>query len=164
MEEVGGRCFSITLLTISKQKLEIHSLKVFWNYHQSSSYAPYPADERFQCHFRNRSCRSDHCCKNRRWYRDLAWFYCSDLCYNQCGWRIYGYGQNAENVQAEIKKNSGICKYFLRFCCCIIYTGAEETKPPKEAFREHGESHFSETKKLQEGLGDAFVKAWFRKT
>jgi Trk K+ transport system NAD-binding subunit len=35
----------------------------------------------------------------------------------------------------------------------------EETKQPKEAFREAGESHFSETKKLQEGLGDAFAKA-----
>jgi len=35
----------------------------------------------------------------------------------------------------------------------------EETKEPKEAFREAGESHFSETKKLQEGLGDAFANA-----
>ena len=34
----------------------------------------------------------------------------------------------------------------------------EETKQPKEAFREAGESHFSETKKLQEGLGEAFAK------
>ena len=29
----------------------------------------------------------------------------------------------------------------------------EETKPRTEAFREIGEHHFSETKKLQEGLG-----------
>ena len=34
----------------------------------------------------------------------------------------------------------------------------EETKQPKEAFREAGENHFSETKKLQEGLGEAFAK------
>jgi len=36
---------------------------------------------------------------------------------------------------------------------------SEETKPPSEAFREQGEAHFSETKKLQEGLGVAFTKA-----
>ncbi len=36
---------------------------------------------------------------------------------------------------------------------------SEETKPPSEAFREQGEAHFSETKKLQEGLGVAFNKA-----
>ena len=36
---------------------------------------------------------------------------------------------------------------------------SEETKPPNEAFREQGEAHFSETKKLQEGLGVAFTKA-----
>ena len=35
----------------------------------------------------------------------------------------------------------------------------EETKEQKEAFREIGENHFSETKKLEEGLGSAFVKA-----
>jgi len=35
----------------------------------------------------------------------------------------------------------------------------EETKEPKEAFREAGESHFSETKKLQEGLGGTFANA-----
>jgi len=34
----------------------------------------------------------------------------------------------------------------------------EENKQPKEAFREVGENHFSETKKLQEGLGEAFAK------
>ena len=36
---------------------------------------------------------------------------------------------------------------------------SEENKPPNEAFREQGEAHFSETKKLQEGLGVAFTKA-----
>ena len=36
---------------------------------------------------------------------------------------------------------------------------SEETKPPNEAFREQGKAHFSETKKLQEGLGVAFTKA-----
>mgnify|MGYP001493030434 FL=1 len=36
---------------------------------------------------------------------------------------------------------------------------SEETKPPNEAFREQGKAHFSETKKLQEGLGVAFKKA-----
>ena len=36
---------------------------------------------------------------------------------------------------------------------------SEETKPPNEAFREQGKAHFSETKKLQEGLGIAFTKA-----
>ena len=36
---------------------------------------------------------------------------------------------------------------------------SEETKPPNEAFREQGKTHFSETKKLQEGLGVAFTKA-----
>ena len=36
---------------------------------------------------------------------------------------------------------------------------SEETKPPNEAFREQGKAHFSETKKLQEGLGVAFSKA-----
>ena len=36
---------------------------------------------------------------------------------------------------------------------------SEENKPPNEAFREQGETHFSETKKLQEGLGVAFTKA-----
>ncbi|MBC8259288.1 MAG: cation:proton antiporter [SAR324 cluster bacterium] len=36
---------------------------------------------------------------------------------------------------------------------------AEETKPPKEAFREVGESHLSETQKLQVGLGEAFANA-----
>ena len=36
---------------------------------------------------------------------------------------------------------------------------SEENKPPNEAFREQGEAHFSETKKLQEGLGVAFSKA-----
>jgi Trk K+ transport system NAD-binding subunit len=35
----------------------------------------------------------------------------------------------------------------------------EVTKPLKDAFRETGENHFSETKKIQEGLGDAFAKA-----
>jgi Kef-type K+ transport system membrane component KefB len=35
----------------------------------------------------------------------------------------------------------------------------EETKPPKDAFREIGENHFSDTKKLQEGLGSAFANA-----
>ena len=35
----------------------------------------------------------------------------------------------------------------------------EETKEPKDAFRDLGESHFSETKKLQEGLGEAFANA-----
>ncbi len=34
---------------------------------------------------------------------------------------------------------------------------AEETKPKNEAFREIGEHHFSETKKLQEGLGETFA-------
>ena len=33
----------------------------------------------------------------------------------------------------------------------------EETKPRTEAFREIGERHFSETKKLQEGLGKSFA-------
>jgi len=33
----------------------------------------------------------------------------------------------------------------------------EETKPRTEAFREIGEHHFSETKKLQEGLGETFA-------
>ncbi|GIT73691.1 MAG: hypothetical protein Ct9H300mP28_35050 [Pseudomonadota bacterium] len=33
----------------------------------------------------------------------------------------------------------------------------EETKPRIEAFREIGENHFSETKKLQEGLGETFA-------
>jgi len=33
----------------------------------------------------------------------------------------------------------------------------EETKPRTEAFREIGERHFSETKKLQEGLGETFA-------
>ncbi|SVA11247.1 uncharacterized protein METZ01_LOCUS64101 [marine metagenome] len=33
----------------------------------------------------------------------------------------------------------------------------EETKPRTEAFREIGERHFSETKKLQEGLGESFA-------
>ena len=33
----------------------------------------------------------------------------------------------------------------------------EETKPRTEAFREIGEHHFSETKKLQEGLGKSFA-------
>ena len=36
---------------------------------------------------------------------------------------------------------------------------SEETKPPNEAFREQGKAHFSETKKLEEGLGVAFKKA-----
>ena len=36
---------------------------------------------------------------------------------------------------------------------------SEETKPRNEAFREQGKAHFSETKKLQEGLGIAFTKA-----
>lgn len=36
---------------------------------------------------------------------------------------------------------------------------SEENKLPNEAFRELGETHFSETKKLQEGLGVAFTKA-----
>ena len=36
---------------------------------------------------------------------------------------------------------------------------SEETKPPNEAFREQGKAHFSETKKLQGGLGVAFTKA-----
>ena len=36
---------------------------------------------------------------------------------------------------------------------------SEENKPPNEAFREQGKAHFSETKKLQEGLGVAFTKA-----
>ena len=35
----------------------------------------------------------------------------------------------------------------------------EVSKPLKDAFRTVGESHLSETKKLQEGLGDAFAKA-----
>jgi len=35
----------------------------------------------------------------------------------------------------------------------------EITKPLKDAFRETGENHFSETKKIQEGLGNAFAKA-----
>ena len=35
----------------------------------------------------------------------------------------------------------------------------EITKPLKEAFREVGASHLTETKKLQEGLGNAFAKA-----
>ena len=35
----------------------------------------------------------------------------------------------------------------------------EETKGRKEAFREIGENHFSETKKLEEELGSAFSKA-----
>jgi Kef-type K+ transport system membrane component KefB/Trk K+ transport system NAD-binding subunit len=35
----------------------------------------------------------------------------------------------------------------------------EVTKPLKDAFRESGEKHFSETKKIQEGLGDSFAKA-----
>ena len=33
----------------------------------------------------------------------------------------------------------------------------EETKPKNEAFREIGEHHFSETKALQEGLGESFA-------
>ena len=33
----------------------------------------------------------------------------------------------------------------------------EETKPKNEAFRDLGEHHFSETKKLQEGLGESFA-------
>ena len=33
----------------------------------------------------------------------------------------------------------------------------EETKPRIDAFREIGEQHFSETKKLQEGLGETFA-------
>jgi len=36
---------------------------------------------------------------------------------------------------------------------------SEETKPQNEAFLEQGKVHFSETKKLQEGLGVAFTKA-----
>ena len=36
---------------------------------------------------------------------------------------------------------------------------SEETKSPNEAFREQGKAHFSETKKLEEGLGVAFKKA-----
>ena len=35
----------------------------------------------------------------------------------------------------------------------------EVTKPLKDAFRETGEKHFTETKNIQEGLGDAFAKA-----
>ena len=33
----------------------------------------------------------------------------------------------------------------------------EETKDKKEAFREAGENHFSETKKLEESLGKTFA-------